>query len=79
MALKCSTKNQNWGSRDPVVGPASAAAKFGLEGGLESLTPEPGFFCTELLTSERTSCAQPEIGDYVERTGTTTGGGAYFT
>src|SRR4051812_5963320 len=59
---------------------AYAAAKFGLEGWMESLTPEvapygirtmlvePGFFRTDLLTPESTSYAQPSIDDYAERT-----------
>ena len=59
---------------------AYAAAKFGLEGWTESLTPEltpfgirtmlvePGFFRTELLTPESTSYAEPSIQDYIERT-----------
>ena len=59
---------------------AYAAAKFGLEGWTESLTPElapfgirtmlvePGFFRTELLTPESTSYAEPSIEDYIERT-----------
>src|SRR4051794_11473249 len=59
---------------------AYAAAKFGLEGWMESLTPEvapygvramlvePGFFRTDLLTPESTSYAQPTIDDYIERT-----------
>jgi NAD(P)-dependent dehydrogenase (short-subunit alcohol dehydrogenase family) len=59
---------------------AYAAAKFGVEGWMESLTPEvapygigtmlvePGFFRTELLTPESTRYAEPSIGDYVERT-----------
>jgi NAD(P)-dependent dehydrogenase (short-subunit alcohol dehydrogenase family) len=59
---------------------AYAASKFGLEGWIESLSPEvepfairtmlvePGFFRTELLTPESTSYAQPSIDDYVERT-----------
>jgi NAD(P)-dependent dehydrogenase (short-subunit alcohol dehydrogenase family) len=59
---------------------AYAAAKFGLEGWMESLTPEvapygirtmlvePGFFRTELLTPESTSYAEPAIDDYIERT-----------
>ena len=59
---------------------AYAAAKFGLEGWTESLTPElapfgirtmlvePGFFRTELLTPESTSYAKPSIEDYIERT-----------
>jgi len=59
---------------------AYAAAKFGLEGWAESLTPElapfgirtmlvePGFFRTELLTPESTSYAEPSIEDYIERT-----------
>jgi NAD(P)-dependent dehydrogenase (short-subunit alcohol dehydrogenase family) len=59
---------------------AYAAAKFGLQGWTESLTPElapfgirtmlvePGFFRTELLTPESTSYAEPSIKDYIERT-----------
>jgi NAD(P)-dependent dehydrogenase (short-subunit alcohol dehydrogenase family) len=59
---------------------AYAAAKFGVEGWIESLTPEvapfgirtmlvePGFFRTELLTPESTTYAEPSIGDYTERT-----------
>jgi NAD(P)-dependent dehydrogenase (short-subunit alcohol dehydrogenase family) len=59
---------------------AYAAAKFAVEGWIESLTPEvapfgirtmlvePGFFRTELLTPESTSYAAPSIGDYAERT-----------
>ncbi|MBA3824546.1 MAG: SDR family oxidoreductase [Ktedonobacterales bacterium] len=59
---------------------AYAAAKFGVEGWIESLTPEvapfgirtmlvePGFFRTELLTPESTSYATPTIADYAEKT-----------
>jgi NAD(P)-dependent dehydrogenase (short-subunit alcohol dehydrogenase family) len=59
---------------------AYAAAKFGIEGWMESLTPEiipfgirtmlvePGFFRTELLTDASTTYAQPAIDDYAERT-----------
>jgi NAD(P)-dependent dehydrogenase (short-subunit alcohol dehydrogenase family) len=59
---------------------AYAASKFGIEGWIESLTPEvapfgirtmlvePGFFRTELLTQESTSYAEPSIDDYAERT-----------
>ena len=59
---------------------AYAAAKFGVEGWMESLTPEvapfgirtmlvePGFFRTDLLTPESTSYATPAIEDYRERT-----------
>jgi len=59
---------------------AYAAAKFGVEGWMESLTPEvapfgihtllvePGFFRTELLTPESTKYAEPSIDDYAERT-----------
>ena len=58
---------------------AYAASKFGVEGWIESLTPEvapfgirtmlvePGFFRTELLTPESTSYAKPSIDDYAER------------
>jgi NAD(P)-dependent dehydrogenase (short-subunit alcohol dehydrogenase family) len=59
---------------------AYAAAKFGVEGWIESLAPEvapfgirtmlvePGFFRTELLSPESTSYARPSIDDYAERT-----------
>jgi NAD(P)-dependent dehydrogenase (short-subunit alcohol dehydrogenase family) len=59
---------------------AYAASKFGLEGWMESLTPEiepfgirtmlvePGFFRTELLTPESTKYSEPSIDDYAERT-----------
>jgi NAD(P)-dependent dehydrogenase (short-subunit alcohol dehydrogenase family) len=59
---------------------AYAAAKFGVEGWIESLAPEvapfgirtmlvePGFFRTELLSPESTNYAQPSIEDYAERT-----------
>jgi NAD(P)-dependent dehydrogenase (short-subunit alcohol dehydrogenase family) len=59
---------------------AYAAAKFGVEGWMESLTPEvapfgirtmlvePGFFRTELLTNDSTTYAEPTIDDYAEQT-----------
>ena len=59
---------------------AYAAAKFGVEGWMESLTPEiaifgirtmlvePGFFRTELLSNDSTIYAQPTIEGYAERT-----------
>jgi NAD(P)-dependent dehydrogenase (short-subunit alcohol dehydrogenase family) len=59
---------------------AYAAAKFGIEGWMESLTPEiapfgirtmlvePGFFRTELLSNASTTYAQPAIDDYAEKT-----------
>jgi len=59
---------------------AYAASKFGVEGWIESLTPEvapfgiramlvePGFFRTELLTPESTNYAEPSIDDYAVRT-----------
>jgi NAD(P)-dependent dehydrogenase (short-subunit alcohol dehydrogenase family) len=59
---------------------AYAASKFGVEGWMESLTPEvapfgirtmlvePGFFRTELLSPESTKYAEPTIDDYAERT-----------
>src|SRR5579863_5846219 len=59
---------------------AYAASKFGVEGWIESLTPEvapfgirtmlvePGFFRTELLSPESTNYAKPSIDDYAERT-----------
>src|SRR5687767_3216077 len=62
---------------------AYAASKFGVEGWIESLTPEvapfgirtmlvePGFFRTELLSPESTNYAQPWIDDYAERTNQT--------
>jgi NAD(P)-dependent dehydrogenase (short-subunit alcohol dehydrogenase family) len=60
-------------------GTAYAASKFGLEGLVESLAPEvepfgihttivnPGFFRTELLTTESMNYAEPSIDDYAER------------
>jgi NAD(P)-dependent dehydrogenase (short-subunit alcohol dehydrogenase family) len=62
---------------------AYAAAKFGVEGWIESLAPEvapfgirtmlvePGFFRTELLSPESTNYAAPSIDDYAERTNQT--------
>ena len=59
---------------------AYSASKFGIEGWIESLTPEvapfgirtmlvePGYFRTELLTPESTSYAKPSIDDYAEKT-----------
>ena len=59
---------------------AYAAAKFGIEGWIESLAPEvapfgihtmlvePGFFRTELLSPESTNYAEGSIEDYAERT-----------
>src|SRR6202030_1735566 len=59
---------------------AYAAAKFGVEGWVESLTPEvapfgirtmlvePGFFRTELLTEESTKYPEPSIDDYADKT-----------
>ncbi|WP_405069988.1 SDR family oxidoreductase [Kribbella sp. NBC_01510] len=65
---------------------AYAASKFGVEGWLESLTPEvapfgirtmlvePGFFRTELLSPESTKYAEATIDDYAERTRETVAG-----
>src|SRR4051812_3169508 len=59
---------------------AYCASKFGVEGWMESLTPEvapfgirtmlvePGFFRTELLTEESTKYPEPSIDDYAEKT-----------
>jgi NAD(P)-dependent dehydrogenase (short-subunit alcohol dehydrogenase family) len=59
---------------------AYSAAKFGIEGWIESLAPEvapfgirtmvvePGFFRTDLLTAESTKYAEPSIEDYAKRT-----------
>jgi NAD(P)-dependent dehydrogenase (short-subunit alcohol dehydrogenase family) len=59
---------------------AYAAAKFGVEGWMESLTPEiapfgirtmlvePGFFRTELLSAQSATYAQPTIDDYAATT-----------
>jgi NAD(P)-dependent dehydrogenase (short-subunit alcohol dehydrogenase family) len=59
---------------------AYAAAKFGVEGWMESITPEiarfgirtmlvePGFFRTDLLTSDSTTYAALSINDYAEST-----------
>jgi NAD(P)-dependent dehydrogenase (short-subunit alcohol dehydrogenase family) len=58
---------------------AYSAAKFGLEGFMESLAPEiapfgirttivsPGSFRTELLTEQSTTYAEPAVADYAER------------
>src|SRR3954469_8477505 len=60
-------------------GPPSPAWKFGVDGWMESLAPEiepfgihttvvnPGFFRTELLTTESTNYAPASIEDYTER------------
>jgi NAD(P)-dependent dehydrogenase (short-subunit alcohol dehydrogenase family) len=60
-------------------GTAYAASKFGLEGWMQSLQPEvgpfgidtitvnPGFFRTDLLTEESTNFAELTIEDYNER------------
>lgn len=62
---------------------AYAAAKFGLEGWIESLAPEiepfgirsmvvnPGFFRTDLLTPASTTYAASSIDDYAQRAGQT--------
>ncbi len=59
---------------------AYAAAKFGVEGWIESLAPEvapfgirtmlvePGFFRTELLTDESTKWPEASIDDYADQT-----------
>ena len=59
---------------------AYAASKFGVEGWIESLTPEvapfgirtmlvePGYFRTQLLTEESTNYPEPSIDDYAEKT-----------
>jgi NAD(P)-dependent dehydrogenase (short-subunit alcohol dehydrogenase family) len=59
---------------------AYAAAKFGVEGWVESLNPEvapfgirtmlvePGFFRTELLTEQSTKYPESSIDDYAETT-----------
>jgi NAD(P)-dependent dehydrogenase (short-subunit alcohol dehydrogenase family) len=59
---------------------AYAAAKFGLEGWIESLQAEispfgiyttlvnPGFFRSELLSQQSTNYAKPSIPDYADRT-----------
>ena len=60
-------------------GSAYAASKFGLEGwmqslqaevepfGIDTITVNPGFFRTDLLTEESTNFAEPTIEDYNER------------
>ena len=65
---------------------AYAASKFGVEGWMESLTPEvapfgihtmlvePGFFRTELLSPDSTQYAEATIDDYAERTQQTVAG-----
>jgi NAD(P)-dependent dehydrogenase (short-subunit alcohol dehydrogenase family) len=59
---------------------AYAVSKFGVEGWMESMTPEVapfgirtllverGFFRTELLTEESTNYPEPSIDDYAEKT-----------
>jgi len=59
---------------------AYSAAKFAIEGWIESLTPEvapfgirtmlvePGFFRTDLLTDQSTKWPEPSIADYAEQT-----------
>src|SRR5256885_4762814 len=59
---------------------AYSAAKFGVEGWMESLAPEvapfgirtmlvePGFFRTELLTDDSTKWPEPSIDDYAANT-----------
>ncbi len=59
---------------------AYSAAKFGVEGWMESLAPEvapfgirtmlvePGFFRTELLTDDSTRWPEPSIDDYTKKT-----------
>jgi NAD(P)-dependent dehydrogenase (short-subunit alcohol dehydrogenase family) len=59
---------------------AYSAAKFAVEGWIESLTPEvapfgirtmlvePGFFRTELLTDDSTKWPTPSIDDYADQT-----------
>jgi NAD(P)-dependent dehydrogenase (short-subunit alcohol dehydrogenase family) len=59
---------------------AYSTAKFGVEGWIESLTPEiapfgirtmlvePGFFRTELLTDESTKWPEASIADYADKT-----------
>ena len=62
-----------------AFGSAYAASKFGLDGwmeslqaevepfGIQTLTVNPGFFRTELLTEKSTNYAEPSIADYDER------------
>jgi NAD(P)-dependent dehydrogenase (short-subunit alcohol dehydrogenase family) len=59
---------------------AYVAAKFGVEGWMEALTPEvapfgirtmlvePGFFRTDLLTDQSTKWPEPKIDDYAAKT-----------
>jgi NAD(P)-dependent dehydrogenase (short-subunit alcohol dehydrogenase family) len=73
------TISSSAGLAGSAFGTAYAAAKFGLEGWMESLAPEvepfgihttivnPGFFRTELLTTESTNYAPASIEDYAER------------
>lgn len=62
---------------------AYSAAKFGIEGWMEAITPElapfgihttvvePGFFRTDLLTPESTTYAELSIADYQQRSSET--------
>jgi NAD(P)-dependent dehydrogenase (short-subunit alcohol dehydrogenase family) len=68
------------GISGPAFVSAYAAAKFGLEGWMESLTAEveafgvrtmlvePGYFRTALLTEESTKYPEPSIEDYADKT-----------
>jgi NAD(P)-dependent dehydrogenase (short-subunit alcohol dehydrogenase family) len=68
------------GIRGQAFCTAYAAAKFGVEGWMESLAPEvrqfgirtmlvePGFFRTELLSPGSTTFAEPSVADYAEQT-----------
>jgi len=68
-----------WLQRGFEFGTAYAASKFGLEGwmqslqaevepfGINTITVNPDFFRTELLTEESTNFAERTIEDYNER------------
>jgi NAD(P)-dependent dehydrogenase (short-subunit alcohol dehydrogenase family) len=74
------TMSSTAGITGQVFCTAYAAAKSGIEGWMDSLTPEiapfgirtmlvePGFFRTELLTEASTTYAHPSIDDYAART-----------
>jgi NAD(P)-dependent dehydrogenase (short-subunit alcohol dehydrogenase family) len=74
------TMSSTAGITGQVFCTAYAAAKSGIEGWMDSLTPEvapfgirtmlvePGFFRTELLSEASTTYAHPSIEDYAART-----------
>jgi NAD(P)-dependent dehydrogenase (short-subunit alcohol dehydrogenase family) len=74
------TVSSTAGIAGPLFCSAYSAAKFGVEGWMESLSTEiapfgirtmlvePGFFRTELLSDSSTTYAKPSIEDYAKQT-----------